>query len=530
MVATSSSSQWRWGALELLVVMVLVATALACYRNSTIHPDEAFHLLAARSINAGQGLPNLGGQHYDRAWIFSYAVAYSTHWFGDSLEAARLPSLVSTMLLVMAVWLFVRLTAGRLAAILAALLLGMSIFTLDISHFCRFYSPHALVIFVIAAATYRAFSRQTRWLERIAWLLLAAGASMLAFHLQSITVVTLVALGVWVLLQALVWLLLHPDMHHRLKLTWLAAAVGALGLGVAVLTLGGWWQWAWSRFAWAPNWMDSETASVLFYHRLLLQWYPILWAMFPAALLAAVAVYRRPAIFMACIFCLGLLLMSIGAAHAPRYIYFLMPMFFILWGMAIAAAVSAVYARLMELVAADQKSARRAWSLGCTAAIVAALLFTAHFIPAYASTERVMRMAGPNAPFRGGDFVTALAAARDLQPDLLDIQTVLAAPAAKAQYYLPGRRIVLLGRPDNIVIQKDYVPDADTLRQLITTEQRGLIVVEREYWRDPRFVNDALADVIESLTRSLPVPAKTHIRVFCWSHEANSNDEISMTN
>src|SRR6476619_1988515 len=67
--------------------------------------DELYHFLAARGIR-DHGTPVIADGIYDRAEWFTWLVAVASKTLGDSLVAARVPSLLASagLLMLMTIW------------------------------------------------------------------------------------------------------------------------------------------------------------------------------------------------------------------------------------------------------------------------------------------------------------------------------------------------------------------------------------------------------------------------------------------
>ncbi len=523
---TARKAAWWVLGLELVALAAMIAVPIFAYEKPTIHTDESYHLICSRSINAGQGLPVIGEAPYVRAWVFSYAVAYAQGMFGDSLTAARLPAIASAIVLVLAVFTWVRLRSGRLAAWLAALLLGLAIHTLDIAQFCRFYSMHALVVFVMNVAAYEALQPQHPRLARAVWALLALALVPLGYHLQESTIVAVLALGVWLGLVILWTLWTTPRLSGRGKLIGLgviALAAIAVFVLVATTSVG---QRAVFKFTWSPRWRDPA-ATVWYYHqRLFMPWYWTWWCFTPIALIAALTRYVRLTVFAATLFAASLIIMSLSKVHAPRYFYFALPMICVIWGVGAAVILVPLHAWLARCGqrwlsrrgAAPQLA--RAWTVA--AAVVLALLvaYGFHRTPGYWHTLRVLRTSGPDAITVWGDYAAAVAALRRDRPEVLDVPVVLAAPVAKAAYYFPDRQYLLLGKADYGDIHR-MIPDPERLHEVMAQYPRGLIVIDDRggYWRNPGLVSPTLADAIEAAATPAPLPDNLGVRVFTWGIE-----------
>ena len=116
------------------------------------HPpeyDELLHVLSARSMNV-TGEPDIADGYYDRAKLFTSIVASALR-LGDAESAdaelivARLPALLSAMLLVGLICAWVTRKVGWLAGLTAAFVLAIAPSTIHLSVLVRFYTLHALV-------------------------------------------------------------------------------------------------------------------------------------------------------------------------------------------------------------------------------------------------------------------------------------------------------------------------------------------------------------------------------------------------
>lgn len=518
--------KWRLAALESILLVGIVAVLLSRYDNPTIHTDESFHLLTARSLNADMGYPILGGRPYTRSSLYSQMVAWSMAIGGDNLTAARMPSLIAVALTVAALFLWVRSVAGRLAGWLAALLMAMSVFTLDIAHFCRFYAPHGLATFIMAIAMLSAARPGITLRRRIGLGAVALLSAMLAIHLQNTTVVAVGATLSFIGTE----LFLTVATDRRRSIRWrttFAAAFIAFGLVcVAALLFSGIWDWAYRLLTWSPYWTDKSTSDAAAYHRELLTWYPLMWPLTPLAALAAIARCGRPAAYCAWFFALSFLIMSIGSVHAARYLFFAMPMWFALWGMAAGPMLATLHDRLRATVDRFALSpyARSAFAAACGIVLAGSVAFGMYNMPTYHRTLSVA-LGMAEVPFRNGDYLAVVRALRDAGVTLDSPSIpILGNPGVKARYYFPGHPVFLLGQSDRPSTD-EHIPTAQRLRKVLEEHPHGLIVVERENWRDRRFVTDEMADLIESMTTRVELPARTGVHAFRWDRSIASRSE-----
>ena len=257
----------------------------------TVH-DELHHILAGRGL-LETGEPRIADGLYQRTYLFTWLVAQSLRLFGDNLFAARLPAVVPMALLVAAMFVWLRATAGGAAAWTASVLFAVSPFAVGYAQFVRFYALQSLAFFLAAIALATLLQAPGGPLRRA---LLAAGglaALWLAVALQDTTLLGVAALGAWAVAAiALPWLG-NPAVPPRRRLAGLLG--GAFLLLVAMLLF---WQSGalaelWHRYRWTPVFNEGTIDEFWYYHGRLLLFYPTLWpATGVLGLLAVVAAPR----------------------------------------------------------------------------------------------------------------------------------------------------------------------------------------------------------------------------------------------
>jgi uncharacterized membrane protein len=198
------------------------------------HIDELYTVLAAEGWRA-EGVPRIADGLYARAWLYTAFIARWFDWFGPGIESARVPSALAGSALVPLVFLWTRAVAGSPAAWIAALLAALSPMEIQISQFARFYAFHALLFWLAATAVYMAVEPRRRLGTRLVAAALALALFPLGMHLQPLTLVGLIGLGLWLAGAVIApWLWNHRE-HRLLVGGCLVAAVvvGALLLGAA---------------------------------------------------------------------------------------------------------------------------------------------------------------------------------------------------------------------------------------------------------------------------------------------------------
>jgi hypothetical protein len=488
--------------------------------------DELYHLLAARGL-LETGEPRIAEGIYTRGYLYTWVVAQSFRLLGDGLLAGRLPAAVSMAALTMALFLWLRATAGTAAAWIAALLFATSPFAIGVAQFARFYGPQSLAFF-LAAIAMPAVLRGPGGLPRRA--LLGAGALallLLATHLQETTLLGMVGLAVWACLAVGLPWLADPLVPWRHKLLGMSGLL-VLGLGAA----GGLWATGelgslWARYRWTALFNEGNGDRFWYYHAWLSLFYPSLW---PATgLLGLIAVVARPVpgLLALAVFAVSFLLNSFAGGKGLRYLAYAYPFLFALWGIGIAE----LWPRLRDLLSrlagetGPALGIDRAQGLGrVLAGLAVAFLLLAN--PAWLRSVSLLAdvTIPPEEP-----YVRWRQAEPALAPWLNRVETVVTTAELETLYHL-GRYDVLLSRsrleeqaPER---RHEMAPDwrtgrpiisrRDTLARLMDCTASGLLISHRLHWQATFQADAAAKALIEERGRPLPLPASSLIMAWTW--------------
>src|SRR5688572_21160131 len=130
-VRVHDSSYW-----SALVVAILGALLLAAASRVGLHHpphyDELLHALAAHGVMQ-TGEPAIADGFYLRAELYTRIVALAYNVAGESLVSARLPALLSGMLLVAFIGVWTTRKAGLVAGALTVVLLALLPITVEMS-------------------------------------------------------------------------------------------------------------------------------------------------------------------------------------------------------------------------------------------------------------------------------------------------------------------------------------------------------------------------------------------------------------
>jgi hypothetical protein len=333
--------------------------------------DELYSLLAARGWLA-TGAPVIADGAYPRAFAFTLLQAASFSVFGESLVAARLPSLVCVALLAAALFVWMS-RHGWLAAVLATLFFVLTPLTITTSQFGRFYSLHALVLFGCALLVYGACAA-SNLRDRV---LLGGGAVVclvLATHLQRTTVIAVCALAVWVVAVGAAEFLQSERPARVKRNVSIAAIAAAVVLGAAVVWSGLAAE-LWTEFRTATFWgsVPGRADNIRFYHQAFDEDLGILWSLFPIACVAAVASGRREMWFATTLVAITLVLHSLAAQKETRYVFYALPFIAGLLGFGLATIIEAYskWARraLPSIAGAYASHPAVGWLAACAVAV-----------------------------------------------------------------------------------------------------------------------------------------------------------------
>ncbi len=518
--------QW-WPLPVLAVAALLLAFA---FPNPTPQYDEFYHLLAARSLlHEGDLTINEGARPYTRAWLFTYAVAGSQHLLGETHAAARLPSAVSHAALVTLLFWWVRRRVSAIAAALAALLLLVSLHPLHYAATVRFYSPHALAVFltgvaafeVVAALREHGVRAIRRWLP---WSMLALASFGLAVHLQATTLIAGVALALWVGGCAVRWWARQPTL---VRLRWAIGVFCAIVVFEVVMRGVGGWAFVARHYHTPRDWAAQDAGDWAFYHRQFAAWYG--WAWYGLPLLALLAWRKQKTVtaFALVMAAVPLALHSALSPKADRYVLHVLPFLFVLVGMGVAGVVEGGRSFLKgSRERATLSPGWRRWGGGLAAlAVGVALLYAGYRTPGLTRSVQLIAGAEVNNPFARSDWSSAAAS---LSPLLREADATVTSAGLKSLYYL-GRLDVTVSRQGVRLAKRDSrlptlraepIADPTSVRALRGRHETGVVLIEDEHWRHPAFVTDAVADCLEAEFRPVPVDPAWRLRVFQWGLDA----------
>jgi len=502
------------------------------------NPDEFYHMLAARGL-LETGEPRIAEGVYRRGVLFTHLVAASFRLLGESLVAARMPSVLATVAIVLLLFLWVRREAGPTAAALVAGFYAVSPFAIEIAQFCRFYALQTLAFLGSTWLVVETLGRPTRPAVQLLRLLAAAGLALLAVQLQPTTYLGLAALAAWVVPVLVLRLLRRADLSWSARLSRLlgGALLVAVGLGLALAS--GWLAELWVLYREPPLFNLPMKEQFWFYYVRYLLFYPTLWT--TIGVLAILAIVRAPLLgaVATVLFAVSFVLGSFGGSKGLRYLAYAQPFLFVIWGLAIAAllpllaAAGRWLAERLEVALAELGGAARPASRALVGAALAMLLLANPFWLRSASVLADLPL-GPETPDtdwrRAAPLLVPLLAetavvvnTEELGPLFyFDRHDILFSPSKLAELPPENRadfaRDPRTGRP--------VIGSLETLEKVIRCAPSGLFLAPALHWRRPHLATPEAVALLDRLAEPVEMPPDSHVFAYRWRHEPSEAAEI----
>jgi len=524
--------------ISLLLLLILALLVRLPLISSAPLMDELYHLFAAKSWLA-EGELTIADGVYTRAAGYTKLIALGFDLFGEHIEVLRMIGVVAAVVSLITLFFWTRTTAGVAAAWLAALIFcfwpdGISI---SINH--RFYAPHG-TFFLLGAIGVYLMVEKWDWWER--WTLATIGIGSvlmfgLALALQKTTLIGIGGVGLWLIFVLGRPWLLAQDPDRRWLIVLAAMALGLLALaGLALSDVG---SGLLEAFRWTPEWAAASKNQFWFYHAFLTLYYPTFWSLTGIATIIALAYRPRPVGFCLAIFVPAFILHSIGGMKHMRYLYYVMPFLFVVWGVAIAQLLERFWPFFKE--ATDQSLdvlapnlPKRPLRIGL---IGAALVFT--LFANGASIKTLAMVAGVTVPPMTKPPKWDVAS-EELEPWLDD--AVLVTTSEMETLYAFDRYDILISNSrmselerngkglledDNIGefsidwrTGRPVVSEAASVELIMSCFDKGVIVSNVYRWRFGPQLDDEVADLIETNAIKIELPASSMMTAFRWDHDA----------
>ncbi|MGI9284682.1 MAG: ArnT family glycosyltransferase [Pseudomonadales bacterium] len=514
-----------------LGLLILLATVVRLVGVGVAHlpvGDEMFHILAAQSW-AMEGSLRIADGSYDRAALFTMMIGELFSIFGDSLVVARIPVLIFGVLWALILFIWVRRSAGRLAAWIAAGLFCTAPHAIELSLYCRMYTLHGTVFLLGTIAVYSLLTDHHAISKKLVLVAASILCFALAIPLQFTTLIGLVGLGTAVFVDSITQY--REFILARKYRRWLLLSLTAVAILLALifLKLNSDLVSVYLQKFNAQH-FAKQASDIRYYHKLFLSEYPVLWSLFPLLLL--IAAYQKPrlTIFCASLFVVAISLHSLAGAKAERYVYYSLPFLFVIWGIAIAAIAPYLGQFLTEI--ANRLSAHSP-NLKATnsfeflfrsvsiSAIVVIMLVSSN---SFSRTVNIMR--GQSYYF-GTKLSNWEQVQSQLQPMVDEAPIVLTTNFAKTLYYFGRHDIAIskiivadiLGGVEGATDPRSGRPaisSVESVQAVFDQNPHGLIVGEQVEWRNPLRMTGEVTDFIERNATKVSLPAGSRMVAYTW--------------
>ena len=517
-----------------LLILVTAAIRLVDIGHVLVF-DEIYHMLAGRSWSQ-EGTLRIADGSYDRAALFTILVGELFSIFGESPEVARMPALVAGLLWIVGIFLWVRWLAGDLAGWTAALLFGLSPKAIWLSQYVRFYTLHGLAFWIGTVLVYLAATQPWTPRRRIAAGVGALVCFALAMHLHIVTLVGLAGLGLWLTIE--IYRVFHPRIAAKpYLLLWPVGAIAVVA-AIAVATMPELFARLDDLYRKAPTWNKVYNYSIYFYYYLFLERYPALSTLLPIAAIAAIAYRAKAALLCICIFGVAFAVHSIAAFKAERYIYYAIPFFFALWGIAIGSMAPG-FVRLVQSALEAAVGTGRPWPgkqavvWTAVATVAAALLTSNTILPA---TAKILAGLQPQIP--PAKRINWAGASDILRPAVAEASVVVTTDDTMMLYFLGDFDIVYSpSRLSESRIKQEFTHDGRTGRPIISTDKSlqlvfdcfdsGILVAETRNIGKPGWLEAEAAKLLVERTEAIDLPEHYRISAYRWHRRGEPPPECA---
>ena len=493
------------------------------------HPDELYHILAARGL-LEHGEPRIADGLYTRVILYTQLVSALFAGFGESLQIARLPSVLAMAMLGALLFVWLRKEGGSRAAWLGAGLFAISPFAVETAQFARFYALQSLSFFLGIWALYSAFSAGAAALRtRIALGLAALTCLAFATYLQVTTLLGIAGLGVWLLLVIGVPWLADPKVSRSLKRQ--SCIIAALLAGVVVIALlatdlG---RILWATYRSVPLFNLERANDFWFYHLFNLLYYPSLWPLIGLLALVALNACPRPALLALLIYAVGFCLNSFAGPKNLRYVAYAQPFLFMLFGLGLAS----LWPQVMRLVdgcrngigrhlAAVVPAGRYIVDVLIWGAVVFALLANSAFLRT--ATLLADITVPPEKP-----SIRWAEAESSLKPYLDRVEIVVTMAELETLYFWDRYDILLSpSRLSEMEEKHEFARDhrtgrpvistADSLRRILECTASGVFVSNTHRWQRVNFMDAATTSLIEQEMARIDLPQAPQLIAYAWDN------------
>jgi hypothetical protein len=516
----------------LLFIITMLARVLFI-DHEPIH-DELYHLLAAQSW-ANNGSFAIADGEYTRSELYTVLVGIIYQAFGNDVTTVRLSSAVVGSLWVLAVFAWCRYRFNGTVAWFAALLFSLAPGAIFLSQYVRFYVLHGLLFWLAAIGAFELFERNFEPKKCVLLIVAVLLCFAAAAHLQLTTVV-----GAAGIILYLVFRFLPDQVRKAGSSPSIRRAIAGLlvivvvGLGIALFS--GIAAKVVEIYRWAPAWAGNS--GFLKFHWMLVEQYPVFWGTVPVASL--LVLYRRSTAGTYCAFIFGtaVILHSFAGMKAERFIFYVMPFFFILVSIFLKEGLDLAGKLVSGIAGGGARDWPRSYAVVRSGVVSIVCLFLLFSNPAFRATADMLR----GRPVEMGNtegrywsrYDTNWEQAAAMLKALSNNSEVVLSTHELHMLYFVGRIDFELSfsRLSELIdgewnqgeeFRTDFrtgrpvISSAQSLNQIVDCFNSGLIVVRGRSWLEQATVTDDARAMIESITDRVDISGQWGLRVYQWT-------------
>jgi hypothetical protein len=497
--------------------------------------DELYHFLAARQYLVDGTLSIGGGEPYSRGKALTLVAANLMRVFGQTAFVARLPALLCGSLAVAVLYLWIRSYGERTAAVVAAFFLAVDPESVKLSQMVRFYTPQLLLFLIGVIATSELLERRRDLFATLAFAAVAAASLLFAYQLQVVTLIGIFGLGLYAALVMGQPLLASAREAWPVRLVLLLVIAVGLGAGFQAFRSGFVGELL-SLASYTDQWGLESARNPAFYVGHMLDGYPGLWTAFGLAAVLAATRQLRLTLLCVSIFGTAFGVHSLLAWKADRYLFYSIPFFFVVFGLAFAR-VAGPFAALVEGLVQRSPALRtrpRLARAARNAILAGVILFAALSHPALIRSVRSLFLdPSYRHPGMGEGSISWSRASQVLKPLMKQTDAVVTTDDLKAIYYL-GRVDYVLHRdhlfenrsaeqgprPEfsiDVRINRPVVSEPASIARLMACHESGLIVAQDWALGTSYWVPQDTRRFIAEHGEPIPLPPEWGISVFRWT-------------
>lgn len=527
--------------LSLLLLTLLVLLVRVPLLGQAPMMDELYHHFAAKSWLADGELRIADGT-YTRAAPYTKLIAFAFSLFGERIEVLRMIGVIAACLTLIAIFAWTRSVAGAVAAWIAALFFCFWPDGIAVSVTNRFYAPHGLLFWLGAISVYLVVEQRGWWDRR--WLTAIGVAAVLflvmAIGLQETTLIGIGGLSMWLgFMIGWPWLM---ALDVRTRVLAIAAMIAVALVMLALLFTSSVGAALLDAFRWTPAWAEASRNQFWFYHAFLILYYPSLWSLTAVAVLVAMAYRPRPVAFCLCLFVPAFILHSLGGMKHLRYLYYVMPCLFVIWGVALAHLWERFRPFFLEVTdktldALVPNLPKRPLRIGLIGAVLIFTLFANG-----ATIKTLAMLAGVTVPPMAKPPEWQVAK-EQLEPWLED--AVLLTTSEMETLYAFDRYDILISNSRMTELRRDndghlgdepagefsldwrtgrpVVSEASSVELIMSCFPKGIVVSNVYRWRYGPQLDDEVADLIEAKAVPIDLPPSSMMTAYRWENEATAS-------